>query len=124
MFRFSLEKNIIYHFTYLLNHKYSIYLLCQFFSFGLSGPSVVMSEQPKGNTTAQCLQAHRVPAEEEDTSPTVQFQGSSECDPLLQVSYRIRKDVVSYENSAPLRTMKTMQRKFCEENLVDLSIST
>lgn len=42
-----------------------IYSLYQFLS---CGPSVAMSEQPKRNTTAQFLQAHRVPAEEDGKS--------------------------------------------------------
>lgn len=71
MFHFNLEKN-----QYIPFHLFTkprifqfIYLLHQHLSFGLSVPSVAMSEQPKGNTTAQFLQAHRVPAEEEDKSP-------------------------------------------------------
>lgn len=72
--------------------------------------SYVWTTKGEHNSTAPTN--HHVPAEEEAVINlfTAQFQGSPKRRPLLRVSFLTGKDVVSYKSSAPLRTVKTMQR--------------
>lgn len=67
-FQFGKKKKIPFHLFTKPHTCQFIYLLYKFLSFCLSVPSVAMSEQLKGKTTARFLQAHRVPAEEEGKS--------------------------------------------------------